>query len=431
MRASKVTPANSFYTPFDCETLEPRKVHAGEFRTPFQIDRDRIIHSSAFRRLQNKTQVFLSGEYDFYRTRLTHSIEVSQIGRSICAWVLHRDGDILGNDCQIDADLVESACLAHDLGHPPFGHTGERTLHRVMEPYGGFEGNAQTLRILTQTIFSEGREGMNPTRALLDGVLKYKTLRCEANGARNHYLYDDQRPVLDFALGGLSFPAELSPGRHRNRFRSIECQIMDWADDTAYSLNDLADGIHAGFINLQRLEQWASNQHLDAGEAEHAHFLCKAIREHRVEARLNRCIGDYIRSCRLRPTTGFLDAQTRRHAIRLTIAPEMQKQAELNKRISLDLVFRSPQLQQLDYKADFILTRLFEVLRDRYIESPVVKGSLHLLPPALEQAIAASDETADRARLVCDWVANMTDRFAFRTYRRLFDADFGSITDFV
>lgn len=421
-------PGNRFYSEFDTETPDRRRAHEGEHRTAFQIDRDRIIHSSSFRRLQSKTQVFLSGEYDFYRTRLTHSIEVAQIGRAICSW-LEKSSDLLADDFFIDPDLVESACLAHDLGHPPFGHTGERTLHRLMAPYGGFEGNAQTLRILTQTIFSEGREGMNPTRALLDGVLKYKTLRAEDGGARNHYLYDDQARFLDFALGGRPFPAELPPGGKRNGFRSIECQVMDWADDTAYSLNDIADGIHAGFISVAALESWAAGQNLPADEQGHLDFLCKAIRERRVEARLNRCIGDYIRGCTLAKSAGFLSGATRRHQFTLTIDPAHETQARLHKRIALDLVFLSPALQQMDHKADFILTRMFEVLRDRYIER--TGSRLHLMPPALEIEIEKTDDRSSRARLVCDWVAHMTDRFAFRTYRRLFDADFGSITDFV
>src|SRR6185295_855899 len=123
-----------------------------------------------------KTQVFLTGEYDFYRTRLTHSLEVSQIGRSICGALQHRSPH-LTREFFIDPDLVEATCLAHDLGHPPFGHAGERSLHRLMEQDGGFEGNAQTLRLLTETIFSRGTRGLNPSRALLDAVLKYKQLR--------------------------------------------------------------------------------------------------------------------------------------------------------------------------------------------------------------------------------------------------------------
>ncbi len=423
-------PANRFYSSFDIAKFDPRPPQDGEYRNPFQIDRDRIIHSSAFRRLQSKTQVFLSGEYDFYRTRLTHSIEVAQIGRSICAW-LTQQSDILGDDCFIDSDLVESICLSHDLGHPPFGHAGERTLHRVMQPYGGFEGNAQTLRILTQTLFSEGRVGMNPTRSLLDGVLKYKTLRVETPNAKNHYLYDDQEKWLDFTMGGQAFPLELTPGDVRNGFRSIECQVMDWADDTAYSLNDLADGIHAGFITPSRVERWAAEQEaLSDEDKADIEFLCKAIRDGRVEGRLNRLIGECIRATKLVPTANFLSQSTLRHQFVLEIAPAQRRRADLHKKISLDLVFLSPQLQQLDHKADFILTRLFEVLRDRYIESEKQKG-LHLLPASLEKEIQKAVDAAHRARLVCDWIANMTDHFAFRTYRRLFDADFGSITDFV
>jgi len=161
---------NRFYGAFDSETFGgPRKT---DYRNAFQIDRDRIIHAHAFRKLQSKTQVFLSGEYDFYRTRLTHSMEVAQIGRSICQY-LRTVGKPLRDDFHIDADLVEAVCLSHDLGHPPFGHSGERTLQELMAGWGGFEGNAQTLHLLIETMYQErsGVHGMQPTRALLDGVL--------------------------------------------------------------------------------------------------------------------------------------------------------------------------------------------------------------------------------------------------------------------
>ena len=419
---------NHFYNAFDCTTLDGRKMPVGEYRSAFQVDRDRIIHSSAFRRLQSKTQVFLSGEYDFYRTRLTHSIEVAQIGRSICSW-LQQQPNALPEGHFIDADLVECACLAHDLGHPPFGHTGERSLHRLMRPYGGFEGNAQTLRMLAQTLFSERRQGISPTRALLDAILKYKTLVSETPEASNHYLYDEQSPLLDFVLGDQAFPLELTPGDSRNAFRSIECQIMDWADDTAYSLNDIADGIHAGFISVARLEQWAAQQSLDATDAAHVDYLIKAIHQQRIEGRLNRSIGSFIRATRLEVQPNFLSPMTRRHLYRLHIEPDALQQARLYKRIAFELVFRSPQLQQLDHKADFILTRIFEVLEKRYLQPN--GGSLHLLPLEVEQHLEQTESTPQKARILCDWIASMTDRFAFRTYRRLFDADFGSITDFV
>jgi dGTPase len=299
-----------------------------------------------------------------------------------------------------------------------------------MAPCGGFEGNAQTLRILTQTLFSEGRSGMNPTRALLDGVLKYKTLQTETPQAKHHYLYDEQERWLDFTLGGQAFPLELTPGKVRNGFRSIECQIMDWADDTAYSLNDIADGIHAGFINVQRLERWAEDQDLSEADKADVAFLTKAVRENRVEGRLNRLIGECIRATKLVPAANFLSQSSRRHQFALEIDPALRRRADLHKKIALELVFLSPQLQQLDHKADFILTRVFGVLKERYIDTLQPKG-LHLMPPAIEKDIQSAPDAPARARLVCDWIANMTDHFAFRTYRRLFDADFGSITDFV
>lgn len=270
---------------------------------------------------------------------------------------------------------------------------------------------------------------MNPSRALLDGVLKYKTLQAETPEAKNHYLYNDQERWLDFTMGSQSFPVELTPGKARNQFRSIECQIMDWADDTAYSLNDIADGIHAGFITVPRLERWAENEPLDEAGKTHLTKLCAAIREGRVERKMNSAIGNYIRAATLVPNSTFLSPMTRRHQFALKIDPVMQAESRLNKKISFDLVFKSPQLQQLDYKADFILTRLFEVLQKRYIDQ--TSDSLHLVPATLEDEIDKAPDAATRARLVCDWVASMTDSFAFRTYRRLFDADFGSITDFV
>ena len=165
---------NRFYQEFDFERLSGALPPEGDFRSPFQVDRDRVLHTTAFRRLQNKTQVFWSGEYDFYRTRLTHSLEVAQIGRSICGWLLASTDDFSPENT-IDADLVEAVCLSHDLGHPPFGHAGERSLNHFMAPYGGFEGNAQTLRLLTERIFSQRRTGMDPSRAFVDGILKYKS----------------------------------------------------------------------------------------------------------------------------------------------------------------------------------------------------------------------------------------------------------------
>ena len=419
---------NRFYSEFDTTLLSPNaRIRPDEYRTPFQIDRDRILYTSAFRRLQSKTQVFLSGEYDFYRTRLTHSLEVAQIGRSICTR-LGTIGHLLDRDFFIDPDLVEAACLAHDIGHPPFGHAGERVLHEIMRAKGGFEGNAQTLRLLTETIY--GDKGMNPTRAFLDATLKYKTLFSEIPEAANHFVYDDQRPHLEFALGGEHLLSELEPGNQRNGFKSIECQIMDWADDTAYSLNDIVDGANAGFINLEKLEHWASLATLSDEETQHIDALCRAIRRRRLEPLMGHKVGDFINAVKLTEASpNLMSEQTARYRYNLIINPETVAESKLYKKISLDLVFRSPQLQQLDHKAYRILGELFKIFADNYIGTE--KRRLRLLPPDVENTIAAAGDDNTRARLICDLVAKMTDRFAVRTYRRLADPEFGSIVDLV
>ncbi len=420
-------PDNKFYNDFDCEQIGPVPRKPAEYREPFQIDRDRIIYTAAFRRLQAKTQVFLSGEYDFYRTRLTHSIEVAQIGRSICQFLQTQDGSPLSRDFFVDPDLVEGVCLAHDLGHPPFGHAGERTLHQLMRrEYGGFERNAQSLRMITETIYSDGqkRKGMNPTRAFLDGILKYKTLRSQTPEAPNHFLYDDQKRFVDFVFDGKT--CDLAPGKALNDFRSIECQIMDWADDTAYSLNDLVDGIAAGFIRLENVERWAAD-HAQGSEAEHAEQILKAIRERKTEAVFGRKIGNFINACRLEEHTNLLSSTTNRYRFHLVIDPEFKREASFYKKLATNLLFRSPQLQQLEHKGDHILRRIFDTFEAQYLQETPPK--MHLLDLRAEQQLCDAPSKEARARLICDHLAGMTDGFAVRTYKRLFDPDFGSIAD--
>lgn len=427
---------NRFYGEFD--TVRLSGAHdQGDYRTPFQIDRDRVLHTPTFRRLQNKTQVFWSGEYDFYRTRLTHSLEVAQIGKSICYWLKSMSDGPLDDECFIDPDLVEAVCLSHDLGHPPFGHAGERTLNHLMAGLGGFEGNAQTLRLLSGRIFSAKRTGMDPTRAFLDGVLKYKSLWSElvrAGGGppKHHFIYDDQQGLLDWAMGGHDFPAELTPGAARDSFKSIECQVMDWADDTAYSLNDLSDSVRAGFLHVERIEAWAEKRGHSVGEGTPLGDLVRAIRGRKVDPFVGRRIGRYIQATRLETDANFLSTTTRRYRCRLVVDPAIRAECDVFKQLAFEVVFLSPQLKQLEHKGSRMLRQLWETLGQRYVDGGTIDGQdFQLLPADAAAEIAATAGAADRARLVCDFLAGMTDGYAARTYKRLFSPDFGSIGDLV
>lgn len=427
---------NAFYTAADCE----RYTHAKETsdkddrRTPFQVDRDRVVFSFAFRRLQSKTQVFQSGEYDFYRTRLTHSLEVARIARSIGDHLAQHEADAL-NGAHIDCDLLEAIGLSHDLGHPPFGHIGERKLNELMRDYGGFEGNAQTLRILTDLIWEHPQrpEGMRPTRAFLDGVLKYKALWTEAylqndwQHPYHHFLYDNQKPIRDFVFYGQAEPTELRQVRRMNGLRSIECQIMDWADDTAYCLHDIVDGVKAGFVSLGSVEQWASEQS-DADQIQDVvEKLLKRIRAQRLEISFAAKVGDFIRASSLEARDGFLSQVTQRHAWHLKLDADIQREAAIYKRIALDLIFKSARLQQIEFKGGRIIEELFHCIADNYLSRQ--SRHLNILPAEVERWLRDVHDEASRARCICDYLAGCTDTHAIRLYKRLFDPDYGSITD--
>jgi dGTPase len=414
----KLKPKNTFYSTFDKETYGPRK--AAPYRSPFQVDRDRVLHSYAFRRLQAKTQVFRPGEYDFYRTRLTHTIEVAQIGRSICSYLI-RTSRSLNESFFIDPDLVEAICLAHDIGHPPFGHAGERTLDKLMANYGGFEGNAQTLRLLTETIRSDPdkdkRVGMEPTRALLDGVLKYKRLRSRTQG-NPKFIYDEQEPVFAFVHPNQPTISE--------KWKSIECQIMEWADDVAYSVADLVDGVRARFIDPEKLRNWQGNSyHKPTVEK-----LIKVLREKRLSDFAADKIGEFIESCSLRPTKNHpLSATSNRYKFDLEVQKDKKSEQKCLNSIAVELVFKSPGVQQLEFKAQTILKYLYRTLARTYVSPRDPK--IHLLPVDIERSFERAPCENDRARLLTDHISGMSDEYAIRTYRRLIEPEFGSIVDLV
>jgi dGTPase len=421
--------ADDFYGDFDRECLAnaTNRARRSDYRSVFHQDRDRIMFTSAFRRLQAKTQVFQAGEYDFYRTRLTHSIEVAHVGKSIAVWLRQAKPEV-----QIDSDLLEAICLAHDIGHPPFGHAGERVLNEIMEDYGGFEGNAQTLRMLTKSIYSgtQGRSGMSPTRALIDGVLKYKRLHRDRGDETNHFIYDDQAEILEFCFGTGDL-AEILKAVAPNQFHSLECQVMDLADDVAYSCFDLVDGSKARFITTDRIKAWSDQQTgaLDPIGQKHLDELLGMMAEARLESQMNVIIGTLIQSASLVVVENFMTRRTNRYAYALKVEQEARARIKLHKKLCRDLIFGSGVLQQIEFKGGRMLRQLVKALFENYLTDtsrPAV-----LVPGDVHQAVIEAESKAARARLLCDYCSGMTDAYAVKLYRRLLDPDYGSISELI
>ena len=420
---------NKFYNDFDLERLKPSR-RESDYRSPFQIDRDRIIHSSEFRRLQGKTQVFLPGEYDFYRTRLTHSIEVAQIGRAIANFLLSKEKNLLNEEYFIDEDLIESICLAHDLGHPPFGHAGERMLNQLMKKYGGFEGNAQTLRMITEIFYrdEDHHRGMNPTRAFIDGILKYKAVYKKFKNPENHFIYDDQDKIIEYIFGENKITKELSSSDKLNQFQSIECQIMDWADDTAYCINDLVDSISGGFINIQKLSRWQEENKLRDSQKIIIEEIIDWIKAGNFKKKFGALIGEFVRSCSLKERKTFMNKYTNRYKYILVIDNDIFERAQIYKKISVDLVFRSSQLHQIEFKGNHMIEKLFNRFEENYVHT--LSGN-KLLPDFNDKILRSEKNKIKRARMICDYISGATDSHAMRMYRRLFDPEYSSLADLV
>ncbi len=276
---------------------------------------------------------------------------------------------------------------------------------------------------------------MNPTRALMDGVLKYKTLFGEVPDQRNHFLYADQAPLLDFVTAGRGFPPSLAPGKPRKRVPFHRVSHHGLGRRHRLLPERHRRRIQAGFIHVDKIERWAGTKTLTDTQSTHLGELIEAIRRGRVESTMGKKIGRFIGAAELTVTGGpdaFLSDLTARHRHRLVLDPEVEEECALYKQIALDLVFRSQQLQQLDRKSDYILSRLFGVFAELYIvpDKPG-RGHYRLLSDEEEALVFSQPDEAARARVVCDVLAKMTDGIASRTYRRLFDADFGSIVDLV
>ncbi len=399
-------------------TPEPGRA-ATDQRSEFEHDRARIIHSAAFRRLQGKTQVFGIYEGDFFRTRLTHSLEVAQIAKAIAL--------ALG----ADPDLVEAVCLAHDLGHPPFGHNGERTLHALMRAHGGFEGNAQTLRILTYLEHKHADyAGLNLTYQTLDGVLKYKTCIDSAAIANA-----PQSPVKGFYTWDRQLVETIVQQTGSRQQRSVECQILDVADDIAYSVHDLEDSLKAGLLtqaDLRRLPPARVVRDVNAKLT----VWGRTVNEGTVHMELAQ-IADRLEQLEQRSLRAGRKMLIR-DLIHEFVSPVAHQSHGDHEHIDTDFsnrvriealkafesykVINNPRVTTLSHKGKEVLRRLFAVLDQG-------QESIGLFPEDhgehYEKALLNGDETA-RKRVICDFLAGMTDSYALRFYSRLFVPGEGS-----
>lgn len=360
-------------------------------RTPFQRDRDRIVHATAFRRLTHKTQVFLYHEGDHFRTRLTHSIEVAQIARAIARMLA------------LDEDLAEALALAHDLGHTPFGHAGERALAEMMQPWGGFDHNAHSFRVVTLLERKYAAfDGLNLTFETLEGLVKH-------NGPIGSAPADDHHRILREAIAaaGLTEPLKL------DLYAPAEAQAAAIADDIAYNSHDVDDGLRAGLLKFDDLAGVPLVGRFVREAQGRAPDAARAIYE--VHRRMiTVMIDDVVQTARnhlAHLPTQNLDGV--RHAGRTVVAfsPAMQAEVTGLQGYLYPNVYRHARVMRIMRAAEGIVRDLFR----RYLAAPDTM-------PAGWRARAEGLGEAPRARLVADFVAGMTDRYAVDEHQRLFDA---------
>ena len=383
--------------PFACHPDQSRgRLHEermSSFRSPFQRDRDRIIHSSAFRRLKHKTQVFVEHEGDLYRTRLTHTIEVAQVARTIAG--------VLG----LNTDLAEAIALAHDLGHTPFGHTGEDALAALMAPYGGFDHNAQALRIVTslERHYADF-DGLNLTWEALEGIAKHNGPVTGPNTDAKH------AGPLPYALAAVNAEWDLELHTHA----SAEAQVAAIADDVAYSHHDLHDGLRSGLFDEADLMQLPVTGPAFAEVDALYPGLEKMRRRHEALRRVfGRMVEDVIAVAQ-----GRLEAA-------------QPKSVDDIRHMGTTIIrFSKPLYQDLKAIRSFLFTRMYRapsvmverarvtvVLKDLF---PLFLANPSLLPEEWHLEIEALPDDTSLARMVADYVSGMTDRFALAEHDRLF-----------
>jgi dGTPase len=431
---------------------------ANDARTPGDVDYGRVIHSASFRRLQGKTQILNLGDGDFYRTRLTHSLEVAQIAGGIVNQ-LHHDFPVHpALEILPERSTMQAIACCHDLGHPPFGHGGEVALNYCMRGAGGFEGNGQTLRILSRLEKMSKEAGSNLTRESLLGVLKYPISFSEAanpelfpklhentsgtplldrKSAKPPKCYlDTERDVVDWILDPVS-PADRElfrsatekTNKHKSaKHKSFACSVMDVADDISFGIHDLEDVIAMGLIDSSRFEKHVTaeasrglldylntNYKGELGNDVHAGLVAKLFgngndRKHQI----NRILNFVIPSVVIVEEPEF---EAPRLKYRVTLSPEALSFVTAVKDLVREEVIFSPGVQHLEFKGQMMVIAVFEVMKS---------DPKSFLPPDVFELYQKS---TDPLRDVCDYVAGMTDQYLLKTYDRLFSPRMGSVFD--
>lgn len=427
----------------------PLDARDNDYRTPYQRDRARIIHSAAFRRLQSKTQILAIRQNDYSRTRLTHSLEVAQIGNGLVHHL--RCANSIESKFQPwlpDESLIETICLSHDIGHPPFGHGGEVALNYLMTEHGGFEGNAQSLRILGKRGSYSLNFGMDVTRRSLLGILKYPALHKNVVGKYDakqasfrqfkadlwgppKCIYNDEEDLLNWVLAPFSDKdrdqfSQIKKGadsRHsKSCHSSFDTSIMDLADDIAYGVHDLEDAIVLGMVTLSMWTKELEPSLLSAqctALSQNIHTIRDQLfsgQSHLRKDAIGFLVSNFITSTRIIEKNDFEHPLLRFQAS----LPEPEAKA-LNalKQFEMKHIILKPEVQMLVYKGQQMLLEIFEALS---------ADPQRLLPQDLALEWAEAEKAKQNGyRIICDYMASMTDDYASRLYNKLFVPSLGSV----
>lgn len=423
---------------------DEHKIRRDDHRSPFQRDRARVLHSAAFRRLQAKTQVHGTAINDFHRTRLTHSLEAAQLGTGIVAQLKKKQPEfreLLPSD-----SLIDSLCLAHDIGHPPYGHGGEVALNYMMRDHGGFEGNAQTFRIVTQLEPYTEHHGMNLSRRTLLGLIKYPSPISKIRAASmpkpvKHQrqlrardwmpakgIYDHDKALFEWVLSPLSEhdqalfqqprKAHVEPFEHnKTKFKSLDCSIMELADDIAYGVHDLEDAIVLGSVTKAQWMESAYPQLLEANDpwiVGHLDSITEMLfsgEQYRRKDAIGGIVNALLTSISIKPVdAGFENPLLSYNAY---LEPSMDLTLDKLKHFVSEFVIQVPQVQVIEYKGQQIIMDMFEA----FSADPE-----RLLPLAIKKQWQGHTEESRKMRGIADYISSMTDDLAQKMHQQLFSA---------